>query len=515
MKKIKTLSILLMALALCFSFLSISTYAAQVRLNYSEVSVFVGKSKTLKVKGTSKKATWKSSNKKVATVSKTGKVTGKKAGTAVITATVDGNSYKCSVTVKNPQLNATSMTMAIGDTFKLKVTGAKAKSFRFSNEKVATVSSKGVITAKKSGTAVITVQTDTKKLKCKIKVKKYVLNHSELVLYKNTVLNITDINAPYTFIDNVVSDRMLVSLCVNGNYGKKKVKWSSADKKVATVDKNGMVTVQGVGQTTITAKIGNQKLKCKVKVNDLQFHFFRTYSDPQSEVKTGWLLNSSYSLIKNDIVKYKITEREYRNGHVIKEKDVTKDLKLTPSEKGHFSVNPAQGTIKALSKKTSQLDGTANLTVALGKYDIYTDGSNQNTKLSGQTTGQRLHIQIFNHERHKPSEALRIDLNNETCWFDVGETMSLKLHSYPMTCTFSADGIPTFYADWGYLSTIDKFTWESSDESIFKVSQVYGNGEKHLSRAELYAVSPGEAVLTAKYNGEIADTIKIRVYPAD
>ena len=105
MKKLKSLSILLMALALCVSCLSVSTYAAQVRLNYSEVSLFVGKSKTLKVKGTKNKATWKSSNKKIATVSKTGKVLGKKAGTAVITATVGGNSYKCSVTVKNPQLN--------------------------------------------------------------------------------------------------------------------------------------------------------------------------------------------------------------------------------------------------------------------------------------------------------------------------------------------------------------------------------------------------------------------------
>ena len=158
MKKIKTLSLLLMALALCFSFLSVSTYAAQVRLNFSEISVFAGKSKTLN------KVTWKSSDKKIATVSKNGKVLGKKAGTAVITATVGGNSYKCTVTVKNPQLNENNLTMAIGDTFKLKVTGAKAKSFRSSNEKVAAISAKGVITAKKAGSAIITVQTGSKKL---------------------------------------------------------------------------------------------------------------------------------------------------------------------------------------------------------------------------------------------------------------------------------------------------------------------------------------------------------------
>ena len=287
MKKIKTLSILLMALALCFSFLSVSTYAAQVRLNYSEISVFAGKSKTLKVKGTKNKVTWKSSDKKIATVSKNGKVLGKKAGTAVITATVGGNSYKCTVTVKNPQLNENNLTMAIGDTFKLKVTGAKAKSFRSSNEKVAAISAKGVITAKKAGSAIITVQTGSKKLKCKIKVKKYVLNHSELTLYHDPSHLFVKNDAPsYASPDRF---SMAVSLCVQGNYGKKKVKWSSSDKKVATVDNRGIVTIKGFGQAKITAKIGTQKLTCNINVKELRAYFYRTYSDPDSTIKSGWI----------------------------------------------------------------------------------------------------------------------------------------------------------------------------------------------------------------------------------
>jgi len=55
----------------------------------------------LKLKGTESKSV-KSSKKKVATVDKTGRVIGKKAGTATISLTgKNGKTYKCNVTIKN------------------------------------------------------------------------------------------------------------------------------------------------------------------------------------------------------------------------------------------------------------------------------------------------------------------------------------------------------------------------------------------------------------------------------
>lgn len=45
---------------------------------------------------------------------------------------------------------------------------------------------------------------------------------------------------------------------------KKKVKWSSNNKKVVRVSKKGVVTPRWFGKATITAKFGNKKLKCKV-----------------------------------------------------------------------------------------------------------------------------------------------------------------------------------------------------------------------------------------------------------
>lgn len=79
--------------------------AATVAVNPKKVTLDVGKTKALKVTGTKVKAVWKSSNVKVATVSKTGLVTAKQAGKATITATVKTKKYICIVTVKDVKKN--------------------------------------------------------------------------------------------------------------------------------------------------------------------------------------------------------------------------------------------------------------------------------------------------------------------------------------------------------------------------------------------------------------------------
>ena len=75
--------------------------ASSVELNKSKLTLYVGKSYTLKVSGTTQAVTWKSSKTSVATVTKAGKVTAKSAGSATITATVNSEKYTCKVTVKN------------------------------------------------------------------------------------------------------------------------------------------------------------------------------------------------------------------------------------------------------------------------------------------------------------------------------------------------------------------------------------------------------------------------------
>lgn len=129
MERIRKLMSLLLILALCFTFIpTVNVQAAsKVKLNKSTATVYVGKTTTLKMNGTSKKVTWSSSNKKVAAVSTKGKVTAKKKGTAIITAKVSGKKYKCKITVKNPYLNKKTVTLNKGKTLTLKLTGATAK----------------------------------------------------------------------------------------------------------------------------------------------------------------------------------------------------------------------------------------------------------------------------------------------------------------------------------------------------------------------------------------------------
>ena len=73
--------------------------AAKVKLNKTSITLSTGKTVTLKVKGTKKKATWTSANKKIATVTQKGKVTAKSAGTTKITAKIAKKKYSCTVKV--------------------------------------------------------------------------------------------------------------------------------------------------------------------------------------------------------------------------------------------------------------------------------------------------------------------------------------------------------------------------------------------------------------------------------
>ena len=70
-----------------------------VKLSATTVAIRKGKKMTLSVLNNSSKVTWKTSNKKIVTVSKKGSIKAVKKGSATITAVVDKVKYKCSVTV--------------------------------------------------------------------------------------------------------------------------------------------------------------------------------------------------------------------------------------------------------------------------------------------------------------------------------------------------------------------------------------------------------------------------------
>ena len=124
-----------------------------------------GKKVTLKLKG-SKKTTFKSNKKSVASVNKKGVVTLKKIGKAKITLKNKKNKKKVNCTIVSYGIKRNSLILGKGVKSKIVALdkyGKKKFTYKSSNSKVATVSKKGVITAKSVGSANVKVYYKYKK----------------------------------------------------------------------------------------------------------------------------------------------------------------------------------------------------------------------------------------------------------------------------------------------------------------------------------------------------------------
>ena len=149
--------------------------------------------------------------------------------------------------------------MKVGQVYKLTVKGPHGTvKWKSSKSSVAAVDNSGVVKAKKKGTANIYAQVGKKKLKCRITVKNPApsLNKKSLTLYRGG-----------TF-------RLAVQ------YPTSKVKWSSSNKSVATVNSTGTVVAKKNGKTTITAAMRGRKLRCSVVVKSAPTPATTTPSTP-------------------------------------------------------------------------------------------------------------------------------------------------------------------------------------------------------------------------------------------
>lgn len=96
---------------------------------------------------------------------------GLKAGKTKLTVTIGGVTLECQIEVTAVSLNKTSVQTYKGQKITLKVKGTKEKvTWTSSDKKIATVSSKGVVTAKKRGTVCITAKTESAEVHCYVSV---------------------------------------------------------------------------------------------------------------------------------------------------------------------------------------------------------------------------------------------------------------------------------------------------------------------------------------------------------
>ena len=214
---------------------------------------------------------WSSSDRSVATVDKTGTVQGLKPGTATVTATAEGKSGTCAVTVKAKAVNVTEvtldkteLTLTEGETETLTATvrpdNANNRKVTWSSDKteVATVDGAGRVTAVKAGEAVVTVTTEDggRTATCAVTVKAKTVSVTEVTLDR-AELTLTE-GETETLTATVKPD----------NADNRKVTWSSDKTEIATVDGAGKVTAVKAGEAvvTVTTEDGGKTATCKVTV---------------------------------------------------------------------------------------------------------------------------------------------------------------------------------------------------------------------------------------------------------
>ena len=206
--------------------------------------------------------TWSSSNSGVATVTQGGVVTAVGYGTATITATADGKSATCEISVKinvdKVTLSSTAKTVNQGKSFTLSTEVSPANAtysdvtWKSSNINVATVSQNGVVKAIDAGTTIITATADGVSATCTVKVE----------------IPVIDVSLSSGFELMYIGDTLkLVATANPGDATHRNVTWESSDASVATVSSDGTVEAVEIGEAVITAGIDGKSAECSIRVD--------------------------------------------------------------------------------------------------------------------------------------------------------------------------------------------------------------------------------------------------------
>ncbi|MDY2790874.1 MAG: Ig-like domain-containing protein [Lachnospiraceae bacterium] len=252
----------------------------QIKLNKTKLSMVLNSSYQLKATvlrktATNRKVTWSSSNKKVVSVSSTGKCKALRVGKAKITVTAkDGSKVKatCVITVvkkvKTLKLNKSYITLIKGyqyRTLKARVLPKSATNKKLlwtsSDSNIVSINKRtGTMFAENAGTAFVKVKTtDGSRLSRTCRVK---------VIDPVPIESLTISQSEITLVSGQKSQLEARVIPTNTTSG---IRWMTDDESIATVSSNGMVTTHKPGTTTITAYC-NEGLESQCQVTVIQMN---------------------------------------------------------------------------------------------------------------------------------------------------------------------------------------------------------------------------------------------------
>ncbi len=215
---------------------------------------------------TGRVVTWSSTDTTVATVSALGEVTGRREGSATITALAEGRIGGATIVVRSVlasiALSTTSVTVVLGQQASLTATpkdssgttlAGRTLSWTSGDTSVARVSSSGVITAHRVGRTTITVTSEGRSAIAAVEVVLPVAARVTLMLpYPQLVVGMSEVPTAVAY-DGAGSPIAQAPIVL-----------SSSDNNVARIDSAGRLRVFGSGSATITATSGSARATATV-----------------------------------------------------------------------------------------------------------------------------------------------------------------------------------------------------------------------------------------------------------
>ena len=408
---------------------TVSEATGTTALNKASLTLPLKGSETLAVTNVPSGAsvTWKSSKTTVASVDSNGKITAVAAGTATITASVNGTELKCEVTVKSPSLNKGSLSIGVKKTSTLSVNDlASGATVSWSSSKttVATVSSSGTVTGKAIGKATITAtityaDKSTRSLTCSVTVTSgtdditYSVKAGEAVNLSRSDFNDASKDATgydLSYVKFSASSTSKGLLCYNydsGDYDKK-VSTSTSYYYTGSSSKSYLSKVSFLADSDASGETTFSYTGYDTKGNSFTGSIVITISKSSGDIKYTSGLNEPVSFSRSDFNSYckdkttssstldyvKFTLPSSSKGTLYYKYDKSGEEKISSSDKFYYSDSPAledlsfvpaknwSGTVSiefsGRNSKNASFSGTVSITVSKSSQSIsYTVDKNE------------------------------------------------------------------------------------------------------------------------------------------